>query len=48
MIEFYEQHMLIDQIIASYSPKSKKVRERKKRILLDMVNDMLTSLVFIK
>ena len=34
MIEFYEQHMLIDQIIASYSPKSNKVREKKKENLI--------------
>jgi len=43
MIEFYQEHDIIHEVTAPYTPQSNGVAERKNRILMDMVNCMLLS-----
>ena len=42
--QFCEDHGIIHEVTAPYSPQSNGVAERKNRTLMDMVNSMLISL----
>ena len=43
MTKFYQEHEIIHEITAPYTPQSNGVVERKNKILMDMVNSMLLS-----
>ena len=43
MTEFCQEHGIIHEITAPYTPRSNGVAERKNRTLMDMVNCMLLS-----
>ena len=43
MSEYSEEHGIIHETIASYTPQSNSIVERKNRTLMDMVNCLLLS-----
>ena len=43
MTEFCQEHNIIQEVTAPYTPQSNGVAERKNRIRMDMVNCMLLS-----
>ena len=43
MTEFCQEHDIIHEVTAPYTPQSNGVAERKNRTLMDMVNCMLLS-----
>ena len=41
--EYYQEHDIIHEVIARYTPQSNGVVEKMNKILMDMVNYMLLS-----